>query len=269
MAHNEKLITKRITFLDDLGNRHDQSGRRIPTDATIQHDGQHFVVLKEGGTFHLRKVHVSHDNTHVVFALSDSYGSLFRPIAPGTTWDDVEGAVHAHDTGTHWRFAHCTPAEHVDFAFQVDHFAETAFAHDLAWAQIKATEATNDRAKAAAIAKVKALHDFASDVADQARRDVLAAPLGRFHTHDGKWAHSKRGLAAGAISSVLSLWKKNALTDVDFATKLRLVRPLAARIQTYLSANVGVDHRLDIAAREEAAKKKSATPAESEPAHDH
>ena len=178
------------------------------------------------------------------------------------TAEDVEGATYAHDDGTYWLFAHCSPEEQVDFAAEARTFAVSQFATPIANANAKAAEATNPTTRATAVAKATALIDFASAVGAQVQATVTAATLGHYHRnphHD-----HKRDLTVDAVNAVLASWKKEALTNTAFAAMRGHVTTAASFVISHLTLKHTIEWRHERAARLEAEKKKKAAAAEAE-----
>ena len=250
MAHGNR-ISGRTARLDaspgDEPSNH-PPGHRYATSATIVSGGRRYMVARESqghGQFH--PIQVQGTDAFGWMPITESDGVAYQPIAPGQTLADIEGATWAHDTGTHWEFAHCSPAEHVAFAAEARTFAAAQFALRIAQAQIKALAATNRTARDAAIARLEALVAFAEAVGAEAYRLVLAATLGHFHRHPHH--DHRRALTAGSIAAVLAAWKTAALTDAAVRARRAAVTTDAAGVVSSLTTPHVIETRAARAAR--------------------
>ena len=231
---------------------------RVPKSGGMNANEQNYIiVLKEGKITALfaeiyGEILASHEIAGVRHA--------FTPIAPHTTLEDIEGATHAWDDGTHWHFSHCSHDEHIDLAAETRTFAEQQFGMMVSKTQIKAAEATNDVVRNQAIAKAKAIVEFAGAVAAEAYKTVIAQTVG--HYHRTPIADHKREITVAAINAVLLDWKQKGVTDVAIKAKRDAVRTDAEAVATML----GTTHTLQTTAQKaaadaaaaEAAKKKEA-----------
>ena len=268
MSHNEKYLTARVALMDGRSSDHDEAGDVIHENDTILHGGKRFCVLKEGGSFHLRRVLETWHGGKPMgykFAVSDPYGELYRPIHSSVTYHDVEGATYAWDDGTAWHFAHCSPDEQTEFARLASSFAVAQFGIPIAQAQLKVVEATNDVAKTVAITRATALISFAQTVGERVYRVVTGQVLGYYHARaDDHYA----SLAADAIDYVLGQWKKSGLANSLIRTQRSAVLPAANLILISLRETALFEFRGQRAARLEAAKKAAAA-ADSDSDDDH
>ena len=246
-----------MTWATQRISRLENTGLWFRKADTIFHEGKRWLVVRsEGGVFHLRLARQGRSvDGQELWATSAGkpLGSAYSSIDENMTAEDIEGATYAHDTGTHWLFAHCSPGEQIDFAAEARLYATQQFAIAIGKAQVKADMATNATAKSAAVEKVAALLDFAEAVGAHAYTVVVGATLGHFHRaphHD-----HKRDLAVAAIGAVLADWKKRALTDTDIRDKRLLVTRDAAAVNAALTKAHTIEWRHERAAREEAAKK--------------
>lgn len=222
----------------------------------ISENGKHYIPIKIAGRFvafpiwhdgsqHGHKYHIAGDHT--------PHGLLLRPVHPSMTYDDIEGAVFAHDTGTHWVLAHCSPAEQLDFAAQARTFAAAQFAIPMAKARVKVDEATTDVLRTRRAEKFAALASFAEAVGEAAYDAVTAAALGHFH---GQPHHDHlRDLTVDAIDGALAAWKKDALTDTAVLAARAHITGAAAAVRAALTATRTIEWRHARSARLEAEKK--------------
>lgn len=214
MAHRYKLATARKIRLSVLEHEHDHGGTQFAADDVVEHDGFAFLATRnegEVGRFFLHRARRGIGNFYT--EESNGSGIVYRPPDPTMTADDIMGSRYAEDTGTHWKFHHCSPEEHIDFAAEARTFTEAQFAirvSALCAAAVRASEVnegpTGRRAGALAL--------FAEKAGEKAYADVLDQPLGHFHKnpHDDH----KRVLAVDACELLLTEWKK--LATVENAT---------------------------------------------------
>ena len=269
MAHSQRKITERITFLDDVWTNHELSELNFAQSALVIDDGHHLAAVrdaKDHGTFHLRKM--SGNKEHGYRSLqTDPHGYIYQPPHPSMTADDIEGATYAYDDGTHWHFAHCSPDEQVDFAAAVRVFVVAQFQVAIENARTKVTEATNAITKATALTKVKALVKFASTAGTLAFNEVVGETLGHYH-RDPHHDHYRQ-LAVSAIDAVSSSWSKAAVASKAVRQDATLVGADVAGIRAELVDTHIIETRAARVMRLEAEKKAkeaaAETPAETRP----
>ena len=233
---------------------------------SISHDGKLWVPILSGGAFHLRPLRTAHSGPGYDLVSPKAHGYLYRPVDPSMTFADVEGATYAHDTGTHWQFAHCSPDEQVDFAALARTYAVQQFFPAITRVQAKIAMATNATARAALVGKLGALLDFATAVGEAVYETVIGETLG--HWHRNPHHDHRRDLAVAAIASVLAEWKKAGLTDQAAAARRLNVTTDAAKVTTALTETHTIEWRHARAARlaaEAKAKEAAAeTPSETQ-----
>ena len=222
--------------------------------ATIEWANRRWAVIRSEGQFHLRLAQF-HEGYGYDLHAGKAHGELYRPIHPDMTRDDVEGATYAHDDGTHWLFAHCSPEEQIDLAADVRTFSINQFQTAINRAQIKVHEATNQRTKATAFAKLKALVKFARAVGSHCYETVTGQTLGYYHRNP--WKDHWRDMTAVAISAVLAEWKKEALTDTAVRAERAHVTTDAGTVYALMKSTHTIEWRHVRAARLEAERKKS------------
>lgn len=227
-------------------------------DAVVYLNGKAYFAVRDSwahGEFHLSAAS-SYDTPRGKAhgpIYSEEAGIIYEPLDPGMTPEDIAGGTYAEVHDGKWRIAHCSPHEQVDFAAEAQAFAAAQFGAAIARAQVKVDMATNATVKAAAIAKVSALVDFAEAVGAAVHATVIGAELGRFHIRPHN--DHKRDLAVEATAAVLADWKKAALTDTAIRAKRSAVTTDAAAVSTALAKTHTIEWRHERAARLEAAKK--------------
>ena len=138
----------------------------------------------------------------------DLTGYLYQPLHPDMTFEDIEGATYAYDTGTHWMFAHCSPGEHTAFARDARAFAFDAFMPALVKANWTLGRGGVDAAEA--LHTARALREFAEQTAAKAFDTARFKTLG--HWHRDPHADHKRDIAVGALKTVLTAWRSGSRT---------------------------------------------------------
>lgn len=259
MTETRKFVTDRIHRLEGR-----DTNEFFRMEDAVQHDGEYWLAVRaEQGEFHLRRVQHRPQqwNDDLYHGTGRAHGDAYRPLHPSMTAEDIEGATYAHDDGTHWHFAHCSPAEQIDLAAEVRTFAEAQFATAIQKAQIKISEATNAPAKATAAAKTAALIAFAAAVGDSAFKAVVSATLG--HWHRDPHNDHKRDLTVAAIAAVLAAWSEAGKLDKAIRQDRAHVTSAAAAANAVLSRVHMIEWRAARAARLEAERKaKEAAEAE-------
>ena len=136
-----------------------------------------------------------------------SWGYVYGPVDPSTTFEDVEGARYAFDTDTHWKFAHCSPIEQINLAADIRTFTYAQFQRYI--------DAKTD------VHKKRAIREFAEQSANEAFRIVRSATLGEFHRDPHDDHH--RDIAVKGIEKVWAAWLLNAsrITDRTNAKQAR------------------------------------------------
>ena len=171
-----------------------------------------FAAVKVGGVFQAiacspRGTNQSHDGQTEEWIFYDqAHGYIHVPPHPSTTVEDVEGATYAHDDGTYWIFAHCSPGEHRDFAEQAAQFTYGLFIPAIDRANLLLGNA-NDSNRLTRYHKARGLVDFAEQSATEARRVVLTKYLGFYHKNPDE--NHRRNIALAAIDKIWSIWLKN------------------------------------------------------------
>ncbi len=219
------------------------------------------MAVKQGDVFHALPALNSGSGWEMWPA---TWGYVYGPVDPSTTFEDVEGATFAHDTGTHWKFAACSPQEQTDFAADVRTFAVDQFAVAIAKAQVKAVEASNAPAQALAVSKLKALVAFAEAVGTDCHDRVVKAVLGHYH-RDPHNDH-RRDLAVAGIDAILATWLEAGKTDKAIRQDRSHVSTTASTLRAALMATHAIEWRHERAARLKAEKEaaESAPPGDAE-----
>ena len=174
----------------------------IAPSGVIMANGYPHAAVREPalvGTFHLSYIK-EYSPGNFWFVDTEHAGIIHQPIHPSMAPEDIEGATYAHDTGTHWMFAHCSPAEQLDFAAQAEHFCYAAFQEQIHRALNSGQTGANTKARA--------LMDFAMQASRDVFNTVRRATLGAYHRnphHD-----HKRELAVASMNKVWKAWQSNS-----------------------------------------------------------
>ena len=213
MAHRGKQIaTQRIVPLELLQFDHSQEGTQFTRTDGITINGKTYVAVRAErgrGPFHLRQMDQHGEALHA----SEPFGSIYRPVHPSMTAEDIEGATYAHDDGTHWHFAHCSPQEQIAFAADAEAYTRAQLGLDIAKANTALNVAVGTTARTAAKAKVDALIEFAEAAGRRAHALVVAQTLGHYR-RDPHNDHL-RDIAAACINAQQLDWIARATRDDD------------------------------------------------------
>ena len=229
MAHD--VTERKLRFHVDLP--------RIPAayvfGATLNKNGSPaaYAVVKMGGEFHAVRcwgwTGDSHDNETLEYGLKiDHVGVLYGPVHPSTTIEDCEGARYAHDTGTEWLFAHCSPQEQIDLAADAEAYTRAQFGLPIDEANAALTVATGTTARTNAKAIVDALIEFAWAAGRRAHALVVAQTLGHYHRnpHDDHL----REIAWQCINAQQLDWIARASRDDDSIRVQAAVNTIKTRL---------------------------------------
>ena len=222
-----------------------------------------YAAMKQGGRFraiYCRGWVGGHDGETVEFLpKNDTLGILYGPVHSSMTIEDVEGARHAIDTGTHWVFSHASPAEHHEFASLCEAQALLAIQPALNFQVAEFMSRTGPLAVDAR-AKFQSWRAFAERTQHFARTYALVKPLG--HWERNRDLHHMRSIVGKAMAAVLNEWKV-AKADTNEHRYYNVVRNDATSMSLkYQQApketiKTWPTHRAEVAAAE-AAKKKAA-----------
>ena len=242
-------------MMTERTSRLDVNNGSFPTSDTILHNGKRFIIVRNAqdlGEFHLVYV-VPYGGEGSGFwftRVGDALGVVYHNPKPGTTAEDVMGAVHVHWDGTHHNFSHATPEQHHDYAEMVANHTYQAFQPDINEALEKLAGATNKRTRDTAADKSKALRTLAEAAKVRAHSDVMGHDLGYFHRNPTD--DHARDIMVRSINGVLTMWEGG---DSKAQAMRTLVLVDAARIVKDLTRAFTVQTRAQKAAAEEAAKK--------------
>ena len=214
MAHE---LTARRQLIHDP----DAPGYVLSPGDLVTKDGQHYAAVRIGGRFYAHWVdHVPEKHTRH-YNLSDTeIGEIFRPLAPGTTFEDIDGATYAKDDGTHWHFAHASPGEQYDWTLNAEATLNAMFQPAINAALLAAASSITVTGRSKGAAKAKTLIQFADEAQTELRKLADAATLGFFHQSE---EDQTRKFVAQAITNVWQSWQViPSLTDPQKAAQLRV-----------------------------------------------
>ena len=228
----------------------------VELDSVLTVSGKRYIIIMTSAQIITVPVTISDDRAYPIPADLPGIGIGYRHIHPSTKIEDVEGARHAWDDGTHWHFAHCSPDEQVDLAAEVRTFTSEQLSLAVASVQVKAIEATNAVLRGRQIAEVKALIEFAEAASAQAYKTVIGETLGHFHRNPH--TDHLREQALEAYTVVLADWAEKGKVDRAILAKHAAVRTHVTAVQSVLSTTHTIERRTTrvarLAAEAEAAK---------------
>ena len=201
----------------------------------VFHEGKYWLAVRSGGRFHLRQM----NRTTQPYRMhaKKPHGYAYRPIHASMTADDIEGATYAHDDGTHWLFAHCSPDEQIAFAAEAEAFTVAQFSVPIADANTDLGNATDSATRVAAKAKADVMQLFAILAGRRAHSMVVGQTLGHYH-RDPHHDHF-RDIAFASIEAERLAWIANTLRDDDY---LR-VQTAVSDIKTRLTSTHNIEWR--------------------------
>ena len=188
--------------------------REVRQEHTVEFNNKRYVVINAEGVFHLDECHSEWDHGDYVGYHVSKYGTvLYTPIHSSMTYDDIEGATHAVDDGTHWHFYHGWKSEHQDFLLQLDAVIVGLFQPTIDSAMSKIVMATRPAVKTIAETKYKSLIKYRNDILDEAAKASKKIHMGYY----GKNKHSDEGHLHAhireAVAAVKLDWATNNQTD--------------------------------------------------------
>lgn len=218
-------VTKRRTRIDAGSGFLVPTSGLIPNRETIKNpldpeSRTSFCVVKIGQEFHMEFMQYAGEDDAGDEVWISSYGDhehevveVYQPIHEDVEDEDIIGATYAHDTGTHWKFAHCSPDEQIDFAADVENYVRAEMQDAINRAQTALILATTALGKTDARHKVDALGEFARAAGSNAHHRVVTATLGYWHRNPHK--DHRRELAVLAMEAVLATWAELGTADTD------------------------------------------------------
>ena len=175
-----------------------------------------FAVVEAEGVFHARPMQKHRKGPHyrTIDLHHHTRATVYQPIHPSMTLDDVEGAVYARDDGTHWHFAHESPAmRHEAEAYAqaklIAHFQPRI---NKQGALVHAAADITERTLRHNV--LEAYNLFVDDALDAIETSIRKFPLGHFH-RTSPHADNHRALAVAAVRSVLAAWTEQGQRDTE------------------------------------------------------
>ena len=174
-----------------------------------------FGVVEVSGLFHVRPMNERETERGVYQSIDSHFHTrvtVYQPIHPSVTAEDVDGAVWAYDDGTYWHFSHESPAmRHEAEAYAqaklIAHFQPRI---NKQGAVVHAAPDITERTKRHNV--LLALNEFVDDSLDEIEKQIRVLPLGHF-ARNTPHADNHRALVVSAIRAVLAAWKETAKTD--------------------------------------------------------
>lgn len=243
MSHSGKRIARWIT-----------DTALYPVEAGIKVGRRYFLVYEKSGVFHVVEAYISGGGGHDGPSLSpDSLPDgtpVYTPIAPGTTLEDVEGAVHAVDDGTAWHFGHATPGQHHDTEAVIEGLL-IAHLQPKVNRAIQAIAILPDDATAKTLANnyLNALNGFVEAARDAAEKIVRALTLGE-HLRESPEKDNNRAVAVEAVRAAVVETKALAENDPLIRAQVANLEAVANGVIAELTATPAIETRTQKAARE-------------------
>ena len=239
-------VADRTFPVDNFSSHHPDHLVYFEAEDLVSHDGRKWLVVRAGDTFHLRLAKTTHPKGYVPSA-GKAHGSAYRPIHPSMTAEDIEGATFAHDDGSAWLFAHCSPGEQIDFAAEAEAYAVAQFAESIQRSLSVGALSNTNIGRSTSHAKTDALIRFARMVGRRVHKAVVGATLGHFH-RDPHRDH-KRDLTVAAIRHELGVLQQNQAADDAARAKLGRVQEAATAVVALLASPHTIEWRHERVAR--------------------
>lgn len=197
-----------------------------------------FGVVEVGGVFHARPMTQDESNEEI-FHSTDLHHhtrvTVYQPIHPSVTIDDVEGAVYCRDDGTYWTDfspeapGHRYEAESYAQAKLISHFQPRINKqNELIHAASDITERTLRHNV------LIALNRFVDDSLDEIEKQIRAFTLGHFQ-QNAPHADNHRALVVSSIRAVLAKWKETGKTDVSVKHNVKRIESFVNDLTTALT----------------------------------
>ena len=210
-------------------------------------DARHPFKLDHGGWF--------------VSSVTSPTRPIYYPIAPGTTVEDINGATHAHDDGTHWHFAHATPGQHHDTEAVIEALVIAHFQPRINRAIQAVAVAGDITSRTLANNYLDALNGLTEIVMDHAEKTVRGLTLGE-HERESPEKDNNRIVVVAAIRSALAAMKKKAEDSPLIRYQIPALEAACAAVISELTATPTIETRTQRVAR--LAKEAKAKEASSE-----
>ena len=205
-----------------------------------------WVPVLFGGRFHVLEmpyVSTGADGSKLrvrYYVEAAAYGPAHESQLP----EDVEGATYTWVENGKRFFAHCSPAEHRQFAADAQAFAFHQFAEPIAETNaLIGYNAQVNSARNTAYAKHQALVKFARLVGERVHEVVVSETLG--HYHRNPHADHKRQLTVAAIDRILGTWKQNSAADAAIRADHARVETEAGEVRKRLTSSDTIETRAE------------------------
>lgn len=249
----------------------------LAADSCLSQDGEKYGVIERGGVFHAaaldgpvsKRIDGRQYEGLYFFAEYQPDGVIHTPIHPSMTLDDVEGATHAEDDGTHWHIGHASAGSHNDLEAIAEALLLTHWQPRINAAISKAIMAADVTARTLAHNKMQALTMFSAEGQTAIQTALRSRTLGH-HVREQRHTDYRRQVVVAACRTVLAAWKEAAKSSVVTRAAVALIEPDVNKLIAELTAAPTYRTRAAKAAADaaaaEAAKKAAETAAAEQPA---
>lgn len=196
-----------------------------------------YAAVEVAGIFHARPM-VQNESDPEKFNATDIHHhtrvTVYQPIDPSMTIEDVEGAVWPYDNGTAWTFSHESPAmrhqaEAVAQVLVIAHFQPLI---NKQGAEIHAAGDITERTLRHNVLLAQNL--FVDAVLDEISDSIRAFPLGHF-ARNTPHSDNHRALVVEALRSVLASWQKRAKRDTEVRHNVNRIKAQVNGLVTSLT----------------------------------
>lgn len=163
--------------------------------------------------------------------------TIYFPVHPSTTLDDINGATHAYDDGTHWHFAKASPEQSHELLHHTTSLIHSSLDPYALRSTNKAlTAMTSGRVSVAQVnlATANAFHLFEDECKTQALSLLKSNILGHYHSQS---EHPTRQLTTESIRKALSVWKEKASSDNSVLVNRNYIKNSIAELLVSLEQN--------------------------------
>lgn len=219
-----------------------------------------YCAYKKSGVFHVKVCRGAWDHDGERYYYAAAPGPVYYPIFPGTTLEDVEGATHAYDDGTHWHFAHASTGEHYDTEFVLEAMVVSTFQPVVNQALKSVVMATDTTARTLASNYLTQLLKLVDDIKDDVEKQYRALLLGE-HKKNSPHLDNHRAMVVASIRTAFTAWKEAVKNDPVAKFQTSALETATNSVIAELTETPTIEFRAAREARlaEEAKKKEEST----------
>ena len=174
-----------------------------------------FGVVEAEGVFHARPMSNDENSPHyhTIDIHHHTRATIYQPIHPSQTLDDIEGATYCRDDGTHWTdFSHESPgqrheAEAYAQAKLISHFQPVINKQD-----VLVHKASDTTQRTLQVNALEAMHQFLDIALSEVSDSIRVFPLGHFRRVTPH-ADNHRALLVAALRAAMVTLKERGKTD--------------------------------------------------------